>query len=233
MTAPVGAGGGIWRRDVTLRPFARGRGVNVLKPSLRITVETLLRNGRSQREIERQTGVDRKTIRRYGQALQEEPRADSPGVATGSEGRESGVLGEQNPPPRPPARPPKQARSACEEQREWIEQQVQLGRNAQSIYQDLVETCGFTHRYNSVKRFVRTLNGPAIGRARNSRLPRSGLVQTRLCAYEHRRVNSMLVQNLNLHCLLLGQHIGGSKSCHTRPGGSLLLRRGGSVLLRR
>jgi len=34
---------------------------------------------------------------------------------------------------------------------------VQLGRNAQSIYQDLVETCGFTHRYNSVKRFVRTL----------------------------------------------------------------------------
>jgi transposase len=120
-------------------------------------VETLLRNGRSQREIERQTGVDRKTIRRYGQALQQEPGANSPGVATGSEGRESGVLGEQNPPPWPPARPPKQARSACEEHREWIEQQVQLGRNAQSIYQDLVETCGFTHRYNSVKRFVRTL----------------------------------------------------------------------------
>ena len=32
-----------------------------------------------------------------------------------------------------------------------------LGRNAQSIYQDLVEVFGFTHRYNSVKRFVRTL----------------------------------------------------------------------------
>ena len=129
-----------------------------MKPNLRITVETLLRNGRSQREIERQTGVDRKTIRRYGQALQEEKAGpNSPGVATGSEGRESGVLGEQNPPPRPPARSAKQARSACEEHREWIEQQVQLGRNAQSIYQDLVETCGFTHRYNSVKRFVRTL----------------------------------------------------------------------------
>ena len=128
-----------------------------MKPNLRITVETLLRKGRSQRKIERQRGVDRKTIRRYGQALREEPGANSPGVATGCEGRRSGVAGEENPPPRPPARPPKEARSACEEHRSWIEQQVQLGRNAQSIYQDLVETCGFTHRYNSDKRFVRTL----------------------------------------------------------------------------
>jgi transposase len=38
--------------------------------------------------------------------------------------------------------------------REWIEAQVQLGRNATSIYQDLVEGHGFTHAYNSVKRFV-------------------------------------------------------------------------------
>jgi transposase/mRNA-degrading endonuclease RelE of RelBE toxin-antitoxin system len=47
--------------------------------------------------------------------------------------------------------------SACAKHREWIEAQVQLGRNAVSIYQDLVETHGFTHRYNSVKRFVRKL----------------------------------------------------------------------------
>ena len=120
-------------------------------------METLLRKGRSQREIERQTGVDRKTIRRYGLGLGEGPGAKSPGVATGSEGRESGSGAGQIPPPRPPARAPKQARSACEEHRGWIEEQVQLGRNAQSIYQDLVESCGFTHRYNSVKRFVRTL----------------------------------------------------------------------------
>ena len=52
---------------------------------------------------------------------------------------------------------PKEAHSACEEHRAWIQDQVQLGRNAQSIYQDLVEGLGFTHRYNSVKRFVRTL----------------------------------------------------------------------------
>ena len=129
-----------------------------MKPHLRITVETLLRKGRSQREIERLTGVDRKTIRRYEQrGAQGTAGPNSPGVATGSDGRESGFLGAETPPPRPPARPPKQARSACEEHRAWIEEQVQLGRNAQSIYQDLVERHGFTHRYNSVKRFVRTL----------------------------------------------------------------------------
>jgi len=44
--------------------------------------------------------------------------------------------------------------SACEAHRGWIEEQVQLGRNAVSIYQDLVEGHGFSHRYNSVKRFV-------------------------------------------------------------------------------
>jgi hypothetical protein len=97
--------------------------LNVLKPHLRITVETLLRKGRSQREIERLTGVDRKTIRRYEQGAAEgTARPNSPGVATGSGGRESAVSGPQTPPPRPPARPPKQARSACEERRAWIEE---------------------------------------------------------------------------------------------------------------
>jgi transposase len=125
--------------------------VNVLKPHLRVTIHTLLRGGASQREIERVTGVDRKTIRRY------EREAKSPGVATGSEPGKTGNTPGQIPPPRPPARPPKQARSACEEHRAWIEAQVELGRNAQSIYQDLVESGRFTHQYNSVKRFVRSL----------------------------------------------------------------------------
>jgi transposase len=131
--------------------------VNVLKPHLRITVETLLRQGRSQREIERLTGVDRKTIRRLERAAQEGSEAKSPGVATGSGGRESAVFEVETPPPRPPAPLPKEARSACEEHRAWIQDQVELGRNAQSIFQDLVEGFGFTRRYNSVKRFVRVL----------------------------------------------------------------------------
>ena len=67
--------------------------MNVLKSHLRIAIETLLRGGATQREIERFTGVDRKTIRRY-QRL----GSNSPGVATGSE-----APAEQIPPPRPPA----------------------------------------------------------------------------------------------------------------------------------
>ena len=117
--------------------------MNVLKAHLRITIATLLANGASQREIERRTGVDRKTIRRY--------TANSPGVPTGSEGS----LG-QIPPPRPPA-PGSATPSACEPHRVFIEEQVQLGRNAQSIYQDLVERWGFAHGYDSVKRFARRL----------------------------------------------------------------------------
>jgi transposase len=119
--------------------------LNVLKPHLRITIATLLERGASQHEIARRTGVDRKTIRRYAE------RANSP-MATGSE-----VPSGQNPPPRPPARALREAASACEPHRAWIEEQVALGRNAVAIYQDLVERHDFTHRYNSVKRFVRTL----------------------------------------------------------------------------
>jgi transposase len=131
--------------------------LNVLKSHLRITIQTLLQSGKSQREIERVTGVDRKTIRRYTQAAQGCVPSNSPGVATGFCAAEAGVLPVQTPPPWPPAAVPKEARSACEVHRDWITDQVELGRNAQSIYQDLVESHGFTHRYNSVKRFVRAL----------------------------------------------------------------------------
>ncbi len=127
--------------------------MNVLKLHLRIAIVTLLGGGASHREIERRTGVDRKTIRRVAR------EANSPGVATGSEGPAG-----QTPPPRPPAdgvgpavRKTAWSASACEPHRAWIESQVQLGRNAVSIYQDLVEGHGFAHRYNAVKRFVARL----------------------------------------------------------------------------
>ncbi len=125
-----------------------------MKPNLRIAVQTLLDAGKAQREIERVLGVDRKTIRR----IQRESK--SPGVATGNcaEKAVEQVEGpDQNPPPRPPVPKPVTTPSACEIHREWIESQVTLGRNAVSIYQDLVEKFGFTHQYNSVKRFVARL----------------------------------------------------------------------------
>ena len=75
----------------------------------------------------------------------------------------------QNPPPRPPAPKPLLTPSACEIHREWIESQVALGRNAMSIYQDLVERHGFTHAYNSVKRFVRSFEGSRARALRRAR----------------------------------------------------------------
>ena len=133
--------------------------MNVLKPDLQTTIKTLLGKGLSQREIERKTGIDRKTIRRYAQvASQETEQPKSPtkqDVATGCGGQAM-----QNPPPRPPVQEedqPGHARSACQAHRVWIEEQLRLGRNGMAIYQDLVELFAFTHRYNSVKRFVRRL----------------------------------------------------------------------------
>ncbi len=140
--------------------------MNVLNAAKKATLTTLLKNEISQREISRKAKIDRKTIRKYGRQIN---------VASSAESTDSGFLVEgevatglndgevQNPPPRPPgnfgkeARIPFHARSACEPHRPWIEDQIRLGRNAMAIYQDLVERFSFTHKYNSVKRFVRGL----------------------------------------------------------------------------
>ena len=120
-----------------------------MKPNKQTTIQTLLALGRSQREIARSTGIDRKTIRRY---QMQTARANSPGVATGSTPAASDVPAGQIPPPRPPGHT-----SACEPWREFIGAQLELKRNAMAIYQDLVDLHGFGHGYNSVKRFVATL----------------------------------------------------------------------------
>ncbi|MBT7629412.1 MAG: IS21 family transposase [Desulfobacula sp.] len=143
--------------------------MNVLKPEKRVTMVTLLKKNISQHEISRKVGIDRKTIRKYIRqknlgSLPENrdflPIADM--VATGQVEDQS-----QNPPPRPPVYSvdteniPFHARSACEPHRQWIEEQIRLGRNAMAIYQDLVERFNFNHKYNSVKRFVRKLKQKA------------------------------------------------------------------------
>ena len=137
--------------------------MNVLTPQQKSTVVTLLQNNITQREIERKTGIDRKTIRKLARELATAAAANSSIPATGSVSPPG-----QIPPPRPPAlaapalRPaalpiPAHARSGCEPHRAWIETQVGLGRNATAIYQELVDERGFTLRYNSVKRFCRAL----------------------------------------------------------------------------
>jgi len=125
--------------------------MNVLKLFKKTTVYTLIHNGVSQHEIFRKTGIDRKTIRKY-QGLLAPPAAADPNspMATGFSGPFSKEAALN-------VTIPKQARSHCEPHHDWIVGEVGKGRNAMSIYQDLVERFAFTHRYNSVKRYVKGL----------------------------------------------------------------------------
>ncbi len=127
-----------------------------MKPHLQTTIWTLLEAGASQREIERVTGIDRKTIRAYEKRFATAAPATSPGVATDSP-TVAAAAAPQTPPPRPPTSVAVAAAvtaSACEPHRTFIEAQLRLRRNAMAIYQDLVDLHGFTGAYNSVKRFA-------------------------------------------------------------------------------
>jgi hypothetical protein len=129
--------------------------VNVLKPHKQTTIFTLLGLRKSQRDIGRITGIDRKTIRYYQRQF-EASRSNSPGVATDS--------AQQIPPPWPPtmvATAVTNSTSKCEPHRAFIDAQLRLGRNATAVYQDLVDLHGFDGAYNSVKRFAATLSHKA------------------------------------------------------------------------
>ena len=132
--------------------------MNVLKPNQRATVYTLLERNTPGREIARITGIDRKTVRSYRTRWLAEI-SNSPGVATGSNpasNTDAGAVATQIPPPWPPA-PAPGSTSLCEVHREFIEAQLRLRRNATAIYQDLVDSHGYTGAYNSVKRFAAKL----------------------------------------------------------------------------
>lgn len=144
--------------------------MNVLTSDKKSTIKTLLKQGVSQHEIHRKTGLDRKTIRNYAKQVGRISETGSDSKSSTPEEVATGFLTPeiQNPPPWPPAHDEPGHRvevvstlsgSACELYREWIEKQVALGRNAVSIYQDLVDQFDFTHKYNSVKRFVGALKG--------------------------------------------------------------------------
>jgi transposase len=120
---------------------------NVLKAHRKTELLTLVQAEHSFRDIEGRLGVRRETVSKYAREAGlwplSKPATPRCEVATGS--------GDLNAPIS------KQARSACEPWREWIIVEVGKGRNAMSIYQDLVERFGFSSRYNSVKRYVRSL----------------------------------------------------------------------------
>lgn len=87
--------------------------MNVLKPHLQTTIWTLLRNGATQREIARVTGISRHTIRGYQKQFASQGDAELAGTTADAPA--------QTAPPWPPTRPPGSAPSSitstCEPRR--------------------------------------------------------------------------------------------------------------------
>jgi hypothetical protein len=83
------------------------------------------------------------------------PAEPANGVTTGSGGQLlMQPAAEQE--PRPQRSP---SASVCEAYRETIEIGLSRGRNAMAIWQDLVDGCGFSSGYQSVRRFVSKVRG--------------------------------------------------------------------------
>jgi hypothetical protein len=162
---------------------------NGLNDEKKQQVIALGRLGSSLRRIERSIGVRRETASGYlkeagialrppggwGRASPAKPAE----VITDSGGADASPAGETNAgfakpaieaitdfgaelaagaPDQPrPGRSP--AASTCTPYRDAIEIGISRGRNAMSIWQDLVDRCGFIGGYQSVRRFVRKLQG--------------------------------------------------------------------------
>jgi transposase len=143
---------------------------NVLSEEKKKQVIALGQLGWALRRIEKETGIRRETAAGYLKAA---------GIAV----RAAGGWGRRKPPPSKPAnevttgpeaakpakeaevttgsggagKPPDPTASASEPYRELIESALSQGRNAMSIWQELVDRYGFTGAYESVKRYVRKL----------------------------------------------------------------------------
>ena len=141
---------------------------NVLSKEKREQVIALGRLGWSLRRIEQATGVRRETaseylrgvgiaLRRAGRPSREDQAKPAINLITDPEGEESKPA--INPitdflVQKPGCGPP----SNCEPFRELIARELDRGRNAMGIWQDLVDGHGFGGGYQSVRRFVRRLD---------------------------------------------------------------------------
>ena len=87
------------------------------------------------------------------------------------------------------------------------------------------ERCGALAVKNEARRYEEAAH---LSPRRSKPVERSDRRVARQPRLSHDLLNraTLSFQNPNLHRLLLGQHLDGSKSRHPRPGGSLLLRRG-------
>ena len=144
---------------------------NVLDKQKQHDILALGRLGWSLRRIEAATEVRRETVGEYlraagipvhGRGRRSEARAKaaivSPEVSTDLAAKPA-IASTEVSTDASPARAP--SASACEIYREVITEALGRGRNARAIWQDLVDDHGFTARYASVRRFVRSLRGTA------------------------------------------------------------------------
>ncbi|MBK6938659.1 MAG: DDE-type integrase/transposase/recombinase [Planctomycetes bacterium] len=145
---------------------------NQLKMARIHTIEQLLAHGWSHRRIARELDIHRATVARYARRppdpdskpaistagsseLIEPPPDSKPAISTAGSGD---VID-------PPADPKPAITTAgvagrkceCDPHRETIVAKLAIGLSAQRIHQDLVAEHGYTHSYESVKRFVRKL----------------------------------------------------------------------------
>jgi transposase len=159
---------------------------NVLNEEKKKQVIALGQLGWSLRQIEKATGIRRETAAGYLRAAgivlrppggwgKKAPPKPANGVTTDSAAAKPANEVTADPPPAaglfPPsetslATSPATAASASEPYRELIENGLALGRNAMSIWQEMVDRHGFTGAYESVKRLVRKLRGPSSPEAR-------------------------------------------------------------------
>ena len=152
---------------------------NVLKPEKQEQVRALGRLGWSVRRIQRETGVDRASVRRYlaeaGIVVREPRRRQLPaagskpasevfpglGVSAAAEAADPKPASEVFPDPGDGGGEKPRVPSRCEPHRSFIEESLGRGRNGKAIWQDLVDLHGFAGHYESVKRFVRQLRPSA------------------------------------------------------------------------
>jgi transposase len=156
---------------------------NVLSEEKKKQVIALGQLGWSLRQIQKATGVRRETAGEYLKAAgvgvrppggwgKKAPPKPANEVTTDPEAAKAanGVTTDSGAEPTagtpPPMTAPATAASVSEPFRELIENGLARGRNAMSIWQEMVDRHGFKGAYESVKRFVRKLRGPTSPEAR-------------------------------------------------------------------
>jgi hypothetical protein len=103
-----------------------------------------------------------------------------------------------------PAPVAKRSAGVSEAYREMIELELSRGRNATGIWQDLVDTHGFTGGYQSVKRFVRKLRGAVSPEARVTKLSTNAHLALAGLAEDESSCVARVVQNAQHPAVLQG-----------------------------